>query len=450
MEKKVSFLNTFTKILYFISAWILLVGKYQRSLILCKNSLEKRVVASADLPPVVQNEKLFGPPSGGIIRERKGVYRCWAKRNKDPELTSLMLSEVNTSSEWPKDTGEDAFMMKKAWDFAPRWRALNVLPSFAFLRNLFSQEVMDTMASIDYVTHRSLPEADLIALDSRYEQHLFYDFDNFGVPCAPWLQYDGDKELPPASDEFCFGAHSCDACVSLDGCGWCTSLINNSYDGKCVGKDEGCDTFDRHLCHDNIIGAFDCGPCTGGTEAVMQISSMMNQMGIRNIFASSCPKHLLECGYDVPFLKTADVASQDFLLPRAASLWTCLGCNHGEWMKRYSTFLEKETIARKYLLALGHHKEISRKMKVKGWSTIAFLHNEFAITFESGSKPFYSGIGRFWYENEMKLDDLEPIKENIVVYDVDSHIDWACVRSNSFDPVTKQNVNFDVKWHDKE
>ena len=118
--------------------------------------------------------KLFDPPTGGILRERPNGYKCWAKRTNDYELNSATLREMNASSEWPANTKEDAIMLEKAWDFAYRWRSLTRTPAFGFLRNLFGQDVMNAMARIDYLAHVSSGhDIDPIALDARYEEHLF-------------------------------------------------------------------------------------------------------------------------------------------------------------------------------------------------------------------------------------------------------------------------------------
>ena len=386
--------------------------------------------------------KLFGPPTGGILRERPNGYKCWSQRENDYELNSATLREMNASSEWPANTKEDAIMLEKAWDFAYRWRSLTRAPPIGFLRNLFGQDVMNAMARIDYLAHVSSGhDIDPIALDARYEEHLFEH--NYEYPCAPWLQYDGEDEPEPMSEEICAAAKSCDACAALSGCGWC-STWTNSTNGHCTAKDSGCETFDRHLCHTTLVGAFTCGPCTGGTEAVMQISSRLNQMGVRNVFGTVCAKKLAQCGYDVPFLRMVDPQANT-PLPSPVSFWTCMGCNSAAWRKVYLPHVQHEASARKYLVALGHHKGLFRRFKMKGWTTTWLFHNEYALAFECGIKGLSSGIGTFWYENEMPLESLERLKENIVVHDADSKVDWDCARANAIDPKSGERTEFDVK-----
>lgn len=404
--------------------------------------------------------KLFGPPTGGILRDVNGSYKCWAQRDNDYELTGATLRDVGAPSEWTPGSGPDRIMLDKAWDVAPRWRSLNLLPMFGFLRACMPEEVIKSMDGLDYLTHRSNPYIDLVKLDQRYYQHLVED--EFEFPCMPWLQYkdDGDDEASsPTSNEKC-EATSCDACVPTNGCGWCTDAEGH---GKCVpvsgddSRNAACLIWDVHQCLPQVLGDFGCGPCTGGTEVVMNMASIMAQIGLRSAFISksaACSQQLLNCKYDVPYFKVYEMKAIEASKPAHGSvIWTCLGCPDSANLK---TTLLGNIQSRHYQVILGYHTGFDYNMlKLPTSMRIGFLHNYFNQVLDTGEKKWTSGIGKYWYDNQLPLDKLEPMKKNIVVTDEDFPVDWDCVRQNAVDPTGKR-IEFDVnvlqgmtrqQWH---
>ena len=380
---------------------------------------------------VVSTARLFGPPTGGVLRERPGSHYCWAQQDNNHELRGSTLQEINAPSEWTKGSREDQLMLSKAWDFAYRWRTLNLLPAFGFVRRLLSQEIMDRLTYIDYLTHLGNPSTDMMKLDTRYLRHRAEH--EFLYPCAPWLQFEDEANTSLTDDAVCSEAVSCDACVAKDGCGWCTS----GGDGICkaITNNQSCDYWDVHQCQPTLIGAFLCGPCTGGTEAVNQMASQMNQMGLRNEIFTSCPDLVRNCRYDVPYLVLKDLSSLGNITKRRNSaIWTCMGCSGGDWVHHYGP-LASASEAPKYLVILGHHLQMWRSPKMSGWKAVSTVHNHYSLMFESGTKMWSTSIGSFWFHNQLPLNELAPLKEDIVVYDPDSPFDLECVKRNAHDLV---------------
>ena len=77
---------------------------------------------------VLNRTKLFGPPTGGILREGANGYKCWAQRHGDHELEGSTLREMSAHSEWARGSVHDQIMLDKAWDIAFQWRHLNLRP----------------------------------------------------------------------------------------------------------------------------------------------------------------------------------------------------------------------------------------------------------------------------------------------------------------------------------
>lgn len=398
-------------------------------------------VASGSPEVVLSTTKLFGPPTGGVLRTFGTRYKCWAKRENDFESSGGTLREAGAASEWTPGSVPDAIMLDKNWDVAFRWRALNILPIFGFLRATMPADVLRSMAQLDYLTHRASPHVDPIELDRRYVQHFVDDV--YEASCMSSLQYAGEGEPPAASAQTCAAARSCDSCVAVEGCGWCTSGGWSQHQnlGSCLPLDgDSCqrtDIFQRwdvHQCQQPIVGAFTCGPCTGGTELVMAMSSKMNEIGLNSAFLTTCPSRLLACGYDVPFYQERSL--EQVRHQTRGYAWTCLGCNKDEsWEDLYgcrgSTFNDFQ---RRFLLAMGHHRRIGRTAKMPGWSTVSYLHNEFSTMFETGVKKWVCSIGQYWLDTRLPLSELAGFKQDLVVYDNDFDVDWDCVRENARGP----------------
>jgi hypothetical protein len=392
---------------------------------------------------VLSKKKLFGPPSGGILRERKGSYKCWAHHDKNNyELNGAALMEIGVPSEWTVGSEQDAYMRSKAWDFAFQWRALNLLPSFGFLRRTLHQEVMEYMNHLDYLTHRSNPQVDPIDLDLRYEQH-FVEHNSFEYPCAPWMQYSGEDEPPPAPDETCAAVKSCEECAQIEGCGWCSAP---NGEGNCTTTDdaERCSFYDAHQCQPIMLALFGTG-CTGGSQAVIEMSSKFGQMGYRQVFFTPDATSFDGCYYNMDYIHFMHDSLVKTMVGRPdGTLWTCLGCNSPNFHKKFADEIGTAKAYSKYLVALGHHQNLFRKNKSPGWKVPVLLHNEFALMFESGVKKWTATIADYWFDRQLPLDELEKLKENLVVHDADSNMNLKCLKANARDPVTGMQISFNI------